>query len=144
MNGRPTTNLVKVLSYNYTMHSKVPHYITYPLIMSIAGPLIWALPFVGPIIFLPFIYMMELYDYILPGSYLTNDEHFEIGFLGSLANSFEGWLFLISFFFLLGILLALFKLLLRKIFNTDVHFLGAYIFFSIFWFSLVILYSVIA
>lgn len=90
------------------LKSEVPDYITYPLVAAIVGPILAALPIVGMFLLMPLIGFFELFDLIFPGDFNESGKHIDWA-VGMNPKTTLAWVFVSSFFFLCGFILALLK-----------------------------------
>jgi hypothetical protein len=91
------------------MNIKLPEYVLYPILGSIGGTLLFVIPVIGPLLFLPLIAFSELYDLIIPGDFSKTGEHVEVWFAGIGLKTIWAWLFYASFFFIIGLIVGLLK-----------------------------------
>jgi hypothetical protein len=96
------------------MNKDLNDYLTYPILFAIVGPLIFITPLFGVIMFLPIMGLSDLYDLIIPGNFSETGIHVEIGFASIIFKTTSAWLFYISFFFFLGIIVASLKKFFSK------------------------------
>lgn len=84
-----------------------------PIIGAICGVIILIIPIIGPLIFLPLMYLAGLYDYIIPGEFIKNSNHVDFGLLWITLKTWQAWIFYTSLFFFIGIIITIIKNLTR-------------------------------
>jgi len=65
---------------------------------AIMGPIIFMTPIIGPLLSLPLLPLIEVYDSVIPGEFISSGQHVEIGFLWISLKTVESFLFYASFF----------------------------------------------
>jgi hypothetical protein len=97
------------------MKSNIPTYVSYPILGSVIGLILFQIPLLGVLLFLPLLPLAGLYDVIIPGEFGSTGQHVEIGFAWIIFKTWQAWLFYGSFFFLVGLLLGTFTHYYRRI-----------------------------
>ena len=99
---------IVVTFINMDLKSKIPTYISYPIFGSIIGLVLFQIPLLGVLLFLPLIPLAELYDAIIPGEFGSTGQYVEIGFAWIIFKTWHAWLFYGSFFFIIGLVIGVF------------------------------------
>lgn len=95
------------------MKNNFPEYLSFALMSVVGGVggtfLQAVIPFIGGLVLLPFLPILGVYNYLIPGNFLDSGEHFSFDFASFFPISVQGWIFIISFFFIVGFIVGILK-----------------------------------
>ncbi len=121
--------LAKLFYKSYSVLG-VSDFVIFPILGATLGTTVFIVPVIGAFMFIPLMPLVNLYDYIIPGSFMETGEHVDIGFAWISIKTVSAWAFYISFFFFVGFFVGLFKYF-RARSNLKAFFAGSVIFLII-------------
>ena len=102
-----------------TSSSPLRRYVINPLIFAVIATLVFQIPILGPLLFLPLIHICTGYEHLFSARFTSTGEHVNIDFAWIEFKTIWAWLFYGSFFFWVGLFLVVLwngmRMLLSKI-----------------------------